>query len=77
MSMKDIIDKAKYENGNRDIPHKDLTWYIVGRMDELYAQFGKQVVKCDDRFLTKVTFWKMGTILLGLLGSLAAYVLYH
>ena len=35
MTMKELINKVKEQNGNVNFTHKDLTWYIVGRLDDL------------------------------------------
>jgi len=78
MEMKDVIQKAKGQNGNTTIPQKDMMWYIVGRVDAVHEKLDEKFNSINKdmyrTFLPKMTFWRMFALILTLLGGLAYYV---
>jgi len=78
MEMKEIIQKAKSQNGNATMPQKDMIWYIVGRVDAVHEKLDEKFSSINKdmhkTFLPKVTFWKLFSLLLALLGGLAFIV---
>jgi len=64
--MRDIIERVKSQNGGENISQKDLTWYLIGRVDDIH-----------DKFTPKSLFWKISSGLFALLGGLAYYTFFH
>jgi len=79
--MKSVIDKAKNSNGKDNYSQKDMLWYIVGRVDELYDKQTKQAEKQAENvqymhktFIGKRVFWQMFSMLLAMMAGLAMFV---
>ena len=60
--MKEIIERTKNGN-NENLTHKDLTWYLIGRVDDLAG-----------KVVEKSLFWRITGGLFTLLAALAWYV---
>lgn len=72
--MRELIEQMKKANGNENITQKDLTWYTIGRIDDVSKQLTEFITSCNDKFPSKKTFWKVAGGLFTMIGALAWFV---
>lgn len=64
--MKEVIDEVKGKNGNCVFTQKDMTWYLIGKIDKVYDTVDKIYDKLDKK-VDKRTFFTVLTLMLALL----------
>ncbi len=57
------IEEVKNKNGNRDICQKDLTWYLISKIDKIHDKLDYKVDKKTFHWVSGILFSLMTSLI--------------